>query len=141
MVLDERGLRGINVEEPKPEPRVILGLDVSTETVGISLVVKDDDGTIIPVEVTHLKMKVPDKYKGAESLFMKNDIFREKLEELHSKYVIDSVVIEVLDERGLRGINVIGVHFATRNFHRNGLRHILESVRAQGGWCLGVYHH
>lgn len=82
------------IEQPKPEPRVILGLDVSTETVGISLVVKDDNGSIIPVEVTHLKMKVPDKYKGAESLFMKNDIFREKLEELHSKYVIDSVVIE-----------------------------------------------
>ena len=81
-------------EEPKTEPRVILGLDVSTETIGISLVVIDDNGTILPVEVTHLKMKIPGKYKGAEALFMKNDIFREKLEELHSKYVIDSVVIE-----------------------------------------------
>ena len=81
-------------EEQKQEPRVILGLDVSTATIGLSLVVIDDDRNIIPVEVTHLKMKVPSKFKDAEALFKKNDIFREKIEELHSKYVIDSVVIE-----------------------------------------------
>ena len=80
--------------ELKTEPRVILGLDVSTETIGMSLVVKDDNGGIIPVEVTHLKMKVKQKNNGAALLFQKNEIFREKLEAMHSKYVIDSVVIE-----------------------------------------------
>lgn len=78
----------------KPEPRVILGLDVSTATIGISLVVIDDEGNIKPVEVTHLKLKISDRYKDAEALFMKNNMFREKIEELNSKYVIDSVVIE-----------------------------------------------
>ena len=78
----------------RTEPRVILGLDVSTATIGISLAVKDDNGTIKPVEVTHLKLNIPSKYKDAEALFMKNNMFREKVEELHSKYVIDSVVIE-----------------------------------------------
>lgn len=81
-------------ETVKPEPRVVLGLDVSTATIGISLVVIDDDGDIKPVEVTHLSLKIPSKYKNAEALFMKNDMFRSKLEELDSKYVIDSVVIE-----------------------------------------------
>ncbi len=80
--------------QPKPEPRVILGLDVSTATIGISLVVKDDNGNIMPVEVTHLKLNIPTRFKDAEALFMKNKMFRKKIEELHSKYVIDSVVIE-----------------------------------------------
>ena len=87
-------MRKKEVEAKKPEPRVILGLDVSTATIGISLVVIGDSGEIKPVEVTHLKLKTPVKYKDAAALFMKNDMFREKLEELDSKYVIDSVVIE-----------------------------------------------
>ena len=78
----------------KPEPRVVLGLDVSTATIGISLVVVDDNGDIKPLEVTHLKLNIPGRYKNAEALFMKNNMFREKIEELNSKYVIDSVVIE-----------------------------------------------
>lgn len=78
----------------KPEPRVILGLDVSTATIGISLVVIDDEKKIKPIEVTHLKLNIPGRYKNAEALFMKNNMFREKIEELNSKYVIDSVVIE-----------------------------------------------
>lgn len=78
----------------KPEPRVVLGLDVSTKTIGISLAVVDDEGEIKPVEVTHLKLSIPTKYKDAEALFMKNSLFREKAEELQSKYVVDSVVIE-----------------------------------------------
>ena len=78
----------------RPEPRVVLGLDVSTTTIGISLVVIDDNGDIKPVEVTHLKLNVPTKYKDAKALFMKNSMFREKIEEFERKYVIDSVVIE-----------------------------------------------
>lgn len=81
-------------EAKKPEPRVILGLDVSTATIGISLVVVGDDDEIKPVEVTHLKLNIPTRFKDAEALFMKNNMFREKLESLNEKYVIDSVVIE-----------------------------------------------
>ena len=76
------------------EPRVILGLDVSTATIGISLVVIDDNGDIRPVEVTHLRLNTPAKIKGAKALFMKNDMFTDKLREYADKYVIDSVVIE-----------------------------------------------
>ena len=76
------------------EPRVILGLDVSTTTIGISLVVIDDNGDIRPVEVTHLRLNTPAKIKGAKALFMKNDMFTDKLREYADKYVIDSVVIE-----------------------------------------------
>lgn len=74
--------------------RVILGLDVSTTTIGISLVVVDETGEIKPIDVTHLRLKVPTKIKGAESFFLKNKMFVEKLREYEEKYVIDDVVIE-----------------------------------------------
>lgn len=76
------------------EHRVVLGLDVSTATIGISLVVVDDNGDIKPVEVTHLRLNTPTKIKGAKALFMKNDMFTEKLKEYAEKYIIDTVVIE-----------------------------------------------
>lgn len=80
--------------EESPEPRVVLGLDVSTATIGISLVLIDDDGDVKPIEVTHLRLKIPTKIKGAAALFMKNDMFIEKLKEYAEKYIIDTVVIE-----------------------------------------------
>lgn len=78
------------------EPRTVLGLDVSTDTIGISLALVDDNGDIIPVEVTHLKLKVSKKkqYTISELLFVKNNMFAQKLAEYNEKYVIDKVVIE-----------------------------------------------
>ena len=78
------------------EPRTVLGLDVSTDTIGISLVLIDDNGEVIPVEVTHLKLKVPKKkqYTTSELLFVKNNMFAQKLSEYNDKYIIDKVVIE-----------------------------------------------
>lgn len=81
-------------EDIEQEPRVILGLDVSTATIGISLVVINNDGEMKPVEVTHLRLNTPTKIKGAKALFMKNDMFTEKLKEYADKYIIDTVVIE-----------------------------------------------
>lgn len=76
------------------EPKVVMGLDVSTSTIGISVVLVDENGDIKPVEVTHLRLKIPSKITGAASLFMKNEMFLEKLREYSQKYVIDTVVIE-----------------------------------------------
>lgn len=81
-------------EEENKEPRVILGLDVSTSTIGMSVVVVGDDGKIKPVEVTHLRLNTPAKIKGAKALFMKNDMFVEKLKEFSAKYPVDTIVIE-----------------------------------------------
>ena len=81
-------------EVVEQEPRVVLGLDVSTATIGMSLVVIDDNGKIKPVEVTHLRLNTPAKIKGAKALFMKNDMFVDKLKEFAEKYIIDTVVIE-----------------------------------------------
>ena len=72
---------------------VYLGLDVSTKTIGICLMVDDgtENGSII--ELTHISPKAPKGIKGTEELFIKTRMF----EEFISKYqniAIDKVVIE-----------------------------------------------
>ena len=75
------------------DKEVYLGLDVSTKTIGICLLVNDgsDKGSII--ELTHISPKAPKGVKGTEELFIKTVMF----EEFISKYKdidIDKVVIE-----------------------------------------------
>ena len=74
------------------EKKIILGLDVSTHCIGISVVEYVDD-KISLIEVTHLRPKIPTKVKGMESLFLKSSIFKEKIED-YVKFGITDVVIE-----------------------------------------------
>lgn len=75
------------------EPKVILGLDVSTATIGISLVL-NDDGKITPVDVKHLRLNTPSKITGTKALLLKTRMFIDKITEYNEKYVIDKIVIE-----------------------------------------------
>ena len=74
--------------------RLILGLDVSTTTIGISLALVDKDNNVIPVDVTHLRLKIDKNLDGAEALFVKNKLFLEKMKEYEKKYVINEIIIE-----------------------------------------------
>ena len=76
------------------DDRLILGLDVSTETIGISLVLENNEHNVIPVDVTHLRLKVDKKLKGNEELFIKNQLFIDKMKQYNEKYVINEIVIE-----------------------------------------------
>lgn len=58
---------------------IILGLDVSTQCIGLTLA-KEDNGQIDILEVTHFKLKVPSKIKDTESLFHKSSYFDGVLE-------------------------------------------------------------
>ncbi len=86
--------------------KIYLGLDVSTETIGVCLLSDDgsENGKIL--ELTHVKPKVPNKIKHKmESLFLKKRIF----EEFIGKYKglgIDECVIE---EPLLRSNNIMTV--------------------------------
>ena len=53
---------------------ILLGLDVSTQCIGITLLLDDgsDYGKII--ELTHINPKVSSKIKGIEQLFLKKKI-------------------------------------------------------------------
>lgn len=73
--------------------RIILGLDVSTSTIGISVVLDDgsDYGKII--ELTHVAPKVKGK-EGIEALFLKKKIFQDEFLNKWRDCGITDVVIE-----------------------------------------------
>jgi hypothetical protein len=73
--------------------KILMGLDVSTKTIGVTILLDDgsDYGQII--ELTHISPKVPNKIKGIEALCIKKKIFDEFLEKFKG-IGIDEVVIE-----------------------------------------------
>ena len=73
--------------------RMIMGLDVSTRCVGVTVASVGDDGEAHVLVVTHLRPKVPAKVKGMESLFMKSDVISQELSK-YKGYGITDVVIE-----------------------------------------------
>lgn len=88
----------------KKMSKFILGLDVSTTTIGISIFKTDDDynnGKV--VILTHVSPKVNKNIKGIESLFLKKQIFEEEFLCKYKDFGITDVVIE---EPLLRSNNV-----------------------------------
>jgi len=82
--------------------RIILGLDVSTKTIGVCLLEDDNSQYGKIIELTHINPKVPSKIKGIEQLFLKKKIFEEFLLK-YKDFGIDDVIIE---EPLLRSNNV-----------------------------------
>jgi len=75
------------------DKEVYLSLDISTQCIGISIVIDDgsDYGKII--ELTHINPKVSNKIKGMEQLFLKKKIFEEFIVK-YKDFGIDHVIIE-----------------------------------------------
>jgi hypothetical protein len=82
--------------------KIAMGLDVSTQTIGVCILIDDgsDYGKI--VELTHINPKVSNKIKGIEQLFLKKKIFEEFIAK-YKDFGIDEVIIE---EPLLRSNNV-----------------------------------
>lgn len=79
--------------------RFILGLDISTACTGVSIVY-EDDGKLTPVVVTHLRQKISNKIKGIEALFLKCELFIDKLREILTEnklYNSDDKVTRITD--------------------------------------------
>ena len=57
----------------KEEKKLILGLDVSTATIGVTLMLVEGDKKTL-VELTHCSPKTDKNIKGVESLFIKKQI-------------------------------------------------------------------
>lgn len=89
----------------KEGKEVYLALDISTQCIGISIIIDDgsDYGKI--VELTHISPKVSSKIKGMEQLFLKKKIFEEFLAK-YKDFGIDYVIVE---EPLLRSNNVLTV--------------------------------
>lgn len=64
-------------KEEKIYPSLVLGLDISTACIGVSIVY--DDGVKEPeiVKITHVVPKLPSKIKGIEALILRKKIFEE----------------------------------------------------------------
>lgn len=74
---------------------IILGLDVSTTTIGCAIVLNDGSEHGKIVELTHVAPKVPKKLKGSiESLFVKKQIFNDEFLVKWKNLGITEVVIE-----------------------------------------------
>lgn len=82
--------------------KLALGLDISTTTIGVCLLLDDgtDYGKII--ELTHISPKISSKIKGIEQLFLKKKVF----EEFIQKYKDLEIDIVVIEEPLLRSNNV-----------------------------------
>lgn len=81
---------------------IILGLDISTTTIGICLLENDGSEYGKILELTHINPKVPQKTDDTEKLFLKKKIFEEFIE----KYVEIGVKTVVIESPLLRSNNV-----------------------------------
>lgn len=84
---------------------ILMGLDISTQCIGICLL--EDDGSKYGkvIELTHISPKVSNKVKGIEQLFLKKKIFEEFVLK-YKDFGIDEVIIE---EPLMRSNNVLTV--------------------------------
>lgn len=81
--------------------RIILGLDISTACIGISLVKYDGIKSEV-LKVSYIKPKISKNVIGTESLFLKSKQFKEEFIEGYKNFGITDVVIE---EPLLNGLN------------------------------------
>ena len=86
----------------KNNEKIYLGLDISTQCIGISIIIDDGSNYGKIVELTHINPKVSTKVKGIEQLFLKKKIFEEFIVK-YKDLGIDAVIIE---EPLLRSNNV-----------------------------------
>lgn len=73
--------------------RIILGIDVSTACLGVSLA-KYDRENIEILKVSHVKPKVSKKIKGTEALFLKTKQFKEEFIEKYKDIGLTDIIIE-----------------------------------------------
>lgn len=73
--------------------RIILGIDISTTCLGVSLA-KYDGKTVEILKVSHVKPKVSKKIKGTEALFMKSKQFKEEFIDKYKDFGLTDIVIE-----------------------------------------------
>lgn len=90
----------------KVYPRVILGLDVSTACIGVSIV--EDNGVDKPkiIAITHKSPKVSNKIKGIEALFIRKAIFDEAFLKTISDYTDKKITDVIIEEPLLSSNNV-----------------------------------
>ena len=75
-------------------PSLILGLDISTACIGISIVYDDGENEPKIVKITHVVPKIDKKIKGIEALILRKQLFEEEFLEKIKDMGITECVIE-----------------------------------------------
>lgn len=75
-------------------PRIILGLDVSTTCIGVSIIADLGEGKPEIIKITHVSPKISSKISGIESLLKRKQIFEEEFLPSLVNVGITDVVIE-----------------------------------------------
>lgn len=75
-------------------PRVVLGLDISTACIGVSIIVDNGDEKPKILKITHVSPKISNKIKGMEALFLRKKLFAEQFIPTLKEYGITDVVVE-----------------------------------------------
>ena len=91
-MLGEDNVRNITFEEK--DKRIILGLDVSTKCIGVSIIIDEGKEKPTIVQITHITPKVPKGVKGIEELFLKKRIFENEFLSTITNVGITDVIIE-----------------------------------------------
>lgn len=73
--------------------RIILGIDISTTCLGVSLAKYNGDEIEI-LKISHVKPKVSKKIKGTEALFLKTKQFKEEFIEQYKDIGLTDIIIE-----------------------------------------------
>ena len=79
--------------EEENKIRIILGIDISTACLGVSLA-KYDGKEVEILKISHVKPKVSRKIKGTETLFLKAKQFKEQFIEQYKDIGLTDIVIE-----------------------------------------------
>ena len=76
------------------QKNIILGLDISTTTIGVCLLLDDGSEFGKIIELTHVNPKVPRKTSHEKALFLKTEIFENEFLVKYKDYGITKCVIE-----------------------------------------------
>lgn len=79
------------IEENKD--RIILGIDISTTCLGVSLI-QYTNGKFEILKISHVKPKIPKKIKGTEGLFLKAKQFKEEFIDKYKNIGLTDIIIE-----------------------------------------------
>ena len=86
-------------------PRVILGLDVSTSCIGISIIEDTGEGTPKIIAITHKSPRRPKKIKGIEALCLRKNAFDDGFLKCINEYCPDKKITDVVIEEPLLSSN------------------------------------
>ena len=75
------------------ENRIILGIDISTKCLGVSLA-KFDGEKLEILKLSHVTPKIPKNIKGTEALFLKAKQFKEEFIDKYKDFGLTDIIIE-----------------------------------------------